>query len=58
MKQARIIVGANNTQEHNLKVSESLKKFYATPEGKIAQQNARKKNIGNMKMRMNINQKN
>ena len=27
-------------------------------EGSIAQQNARKKNIGNMKMRMNINQKN
>lgn len=35
--------GKHNTQEHNLKVSESLKKLYATPEGKTIQQNARKK---------------
>lgn len=35
--------GKHNTQEHNLKVSESLKQLYATPEGKALQQSARKK---------------
>ena len=34
--------GKHNSKEHNQHVSESLKKFYQTPEGKLSQQKSRK----------------